>query len=268
MNKKKIISLILLVVSLFAIMGLVNATEALVSEDVDFSVLDGLVAQVEGLSSGDYSVDSWAVLDAVLGDAKGLDRDNVSQVDVDALVVRLNAAIDGLVPVSEDVDFSALDTAIAKADSLTKTDYSADSWAALVKTLSTAKSLDRDNASQIDVDALVARLNAAISNLKKPNVDLRITKVVRSGNTYKITIKNYGNDKSAKTKLKVWFKKNNKTYYKIVDVKTIAGGKSLTINVKFFKYSTHKKLTKTAQVNYNKMAYETNYNNNLKKFKV
>ncbi|MCL2687671.1 MAG: right-handed parallel beta-helix repeat-containing protein [Methanobrevibacter sp.] len=101
-----------------------------------------------------------------------------------------------------------------------------------------------------------------VGGATKKNVDLIITKVKRVGNNYKITVKNLGKDKSGKTKLKVWYKIGKKTFSKIVNVKAIVGGKTRIVNVKFFKYSTHKKIKKTAQVNYNKMTYEKKYNNN------
>jgi len=94
--------------------------------------------------------------------------------------------------------------------------------------------------------------------------DLVIDKIVRSGNKYKITILNVGNGASTKTKLKLWYSKKK---YKVVTVAALGAGKSKTYTVKFFKYSTHKKYKKYAQINYNKTAYEKDYTNNKLGFK-
>ena len=99
----------------------------------------------------------------------------------------------------------------------------------------------------------------------RANADLIITHVKKSGNNYKVTIKNQGLSKSQTSKLKVWYSKNK---YKIVTVKPISAGKSLTVLVKFFKYSSHKKYTKYAQINYNKAVVESSYNNNKVSFKT
>ncbi|WP_225369157.1 CARDB domain-containing protein [Methanobrevibacter arboriphilus] len=68
-----------------------------------------------------------------------------------------------------------------------------------------------------------------------------ITHVKKSGNyKYKITVKNQGESTSKASKLKIWFGKK----YKIVKIGSIDPNKSKTINVNFFKYSTHKKIYK------------------------
>lgn len=94
--------------------------------------------------------------------------------------------------------------------------------------------------------------------------DLAIAKVVRSGNKYKVTIKNIGNGASSATKLKLWYSAKK---YKIINVSSLGAGNSKTYVVNFFKYSTHKNYKKYAQVNYNKVAYEKNYTNNKVTFK-
>ncbi|WP_042702826.1 Ig-like domain-containing protein [Methanobrevibacter arboriphilus] len=98
--------------------------------------------------------------------------------------------------------------------------------------------------------------------------DLKITKIVKNGNYYKLAVKNQGSAKTTNTKLKIWYKQGNKIKSKIVNVKSIGAGKSIIVNVKFFKYSTHKKYVKYVKVNYNKVVSESNYKNNLKKFRV
>lgn len=110
--------------------------------------------------------------------------------------------------------------------------------------------------------------NTSISKSFSINVkgasDLLIAKIVRSGNKYKVIIKNIGNGASSATKLKLWY--SNKKY-KIISVSPLGVGKSKTYVVNFFKYSTHKKYNKYAQINYNKATYEKNYANNKLIFK-
>lgn len=94
--------------------------------------------------------------------------------------------------------------------------------------------------------------------------DLVISKVVRSGNKYKVTVRNAGNGASTTSKLKLWYSSKK---YKIVTVAALGAGRSKTYTVNFFKYSSHKKYKKYAQINYNKAAYEKNYTNNKLGFK-
>ncbi|KZX15119.1 CARDB domain-containing protein [Methanobrevibacter filiformis] len=88
--------------------------------------------------------------------------------------------------------------------------------------------------------------------------DLVISKIKRSGNNYKITIKNEGVGKSSTTKLRIKYNKQ----YKIYTVKSIAPGKSTTITAKYFSYSKHKKYGKEFYINYNKKTIELKYANN------
>ncbi|KZX16875.1 hypothetical protein MBCUT_05050 [Methanobrevibacter cuticularis] len=107
-----------------------------------------------------------------------------------------------------------------------------------------------------------------VINKPKTKADLSIAKVKRSGNNYIVTIKNNGKTKSSATKIRIYFKIGKKIHYKIATVKAINPGKSVNVIVKFYKYSAHKKYTKTVQVNYNKKAIESNYKNNSKKIKL
>lgn len=98
--------------------------------------------------------------------------------------------------------------------------------------------------------------------------DLAISKIKRYGNSYKILIKNQGSVSSKKTKIKVFYKVGKKINQRVAIVKALKPGKYTIVNIKFFKYSYHKKYLKNAIVNYNKNFKEFSYNNNLKKFKT
>lgn len=97
--------------------------------------------------------------------------------------------------------------------------------------------------------------------------DLTVYKIRRSGNNYKITVKNIGGKASTKAKLQVYYKKGKKTYRKTVTIKALKSGQSYTVTVKFFKYSTHRKYYKYAYL-YNNKATEYTSVNNKKKFRV
>jgi archaellum component FlaF (FlaF/FlaG flagellin family) len=116
------------------------------------------------------------------------------------------------------------------------------------------------SSTQAQIDAAYNALIAAQSNLAKRNTDLKITKVVRSGNSYRITIRNDGRDDSTATRLRLVT--GGGKYEKFAKVSAIGARKSITITVKFFKYSDTRRLNKHFVVNHNKQAFETNYKNN------
>jgi uncharacterized protein YerC len=107
---------------------------------------------------------------------------------------------------------------------------------------------------------------AVKTQVVKAIADFKITKILRSGNSYKVTIKNQGALNAGKTKLKVSLTVGKKTYYKVASVNSIKAGKSLTVTVNFFTYSLTKKYKKTAWVNYNKAVKEVNYANDKTTF--
>lgn len=111
---------------------------------------------------------------------------------------------------------------------------------------------------------VVSSVNRTFNIYVKGAPDLVVSKIVRSGNKYKVTVKNIGNGVSTKTKLKLWYSSKK---YKLVNVVTLGAGKSKTYTVNFFRYSAHKKYKKYVQINYNKDSYDNNYTNNKLGFK-
>ena len=111
----------------------------------------------------------------------------------------------------------------------------------------------------------LVKSSATGSQTVKGIADLVVRNVKRSGNVYKIAIKNQGSAKSTTTKLKLAYNKNK---YKLVTVKGINKGKYLVVKVKLPKKVSNKRYTKLAYVNYNKKVLESNYNNNKKKLKI
>lgn len=117
-----------------------------------------------------------------------------------------------------------------------------------------------------ETETYLANTNNKIKATKK--ADLYISKARRSGTRYYyITIRNKGSLASTTTYLKLYYKKGKKTYSKTVRVSSIKIGKTRTVRIKFYKYSTHKRYTKTAWINYNKKIIESTYTNNYKRMK-
>jgi len=146
--------------------------------------------------------------------------------------------------------------------SLKSKNYSPASWKALQKALANARQMNsaKNANSQAEINEVINALKIAKSNLTKRNVDLVITKVKRLGNSYTITIKNAGKDPSTKTRLSLSC--GCKKFVKLVKVKAIASGKSITLNIKFFEFSKTYSHNKYLVINPFKEARETKYKNN------
>ena len=68
----------------------------------DTSALEALIAEVNAMDLGGYTADSRAVVQRALGDAEAaMSNEEVTQEQVDELAEEMQAAIDGLQPVSE-----------------------------------------------------------------------------------------------------------------------------------------------------------------------
>lgn len=81
--------------------------------------------------------------------------------------VTFEATADNIVkPAEETVDTSALEAAVAKAEALTESDYTAESWSSMQTELSEAKDvLAAESTTQAIVDEALSHLNAAIEAL-------------------------------------------------------------------------------------------------------
>ena len=262
---------------------------------LDYPGLKVVIDSVDVLDQKDYTSDSWTSLQSVLTTAKTMfnDKTATTQQQITDKINELNKAMKELVmitpadnpnkpsdsvkptvPSNPYVTFNSpvllqpkYNNLVRTIDAVGKLDskkYSPASWNSLKKALANARNMNKaKNAkSQVEIDAVDKALKDAKSKLTKRNADLQITKVKRFGNSYKITIKNFGKDVSTKTRLKI---SASDKYVKTPSVKAIAAGKSITLTVKFFKYSQTKSLTKRIQVNYNKQATETDYKNNIVK---
>ena len=81
------------------------------------------------------------------------------------------------------IDTKALESAIAKADTLKEADYTADSWKTFSEVLSSAKAVLEQKDDQTKVDNAVASLNKAIEGLKKKEAVNPGTSGTGTGNT-------------------------------------------------------------------------------------
>ena len=125
-------------------------------------LLNDAIKAAQALKQADYTSTSWKAMQTALSAANAC-SENALQADVDNLTSNLNDAVIKL------VNISGLKAAIAKAQSLKKSDYTPDSWRA-VKTTLNAALVCVDNASQKEIDTLTSNLNKSISALQyKPH---------------------------------------------------------------------------------------------------
>lgn len=132
----------------------------------DKSDLEALIAQVEGMSSENYTETSWNHLTEVLAQAKAVyENDLAEQVDVDAAYEALLAAVDEL-QVRANLD--ALNALIAEADKYVETEYVSAGWNEFKEALAAAKAVAADpNAVQGDADAAYEALQTAMDGLTR-----------------------------------------------------------------------------------------------------
>ena len=136
----------------------------------DLAALQAKVTEAEGLTESDYTADSWSNLQTELQESKDLlAKEKPLEAEVKEQTTHLTEAINNLVkaeqPVS--VDTSSLEAAIAEADGLKESDYTADSWATYQAALANARSVAEAKESQEAVDQAKATLDAAKAALVK-----------------------------------------------------------------------------------------------------
>ena len=107
-------------------------------------------------------------MQAALDAAKAVQADeNAKQADVDKAAQDLKDAIAALAPAQNKADKTALNEAITKADAVDPKQYTEDTAKALADALEKAKEVQaKDDATQAEVDAAAAALNAAIDALE------------------------------------------------------------------------------------------------------
>ena len=134
------------------------------SAAVDYSELNKQIAIAEGLTEGEYTLESWAALQIKLENAKNaLKADKQSAVDTAA--IELKNAISSLIK----IDYSTLIDAIEAVKKLSETSDLADLWLKMHDLLNRAQSLltSRDQKAIDSLAAEIVKLLAEISEKMK-----------------------------------------------------------------------------------------------------
>ncbi len=140
----------------------------------DKAELQDLVDSTAELVEGNYTEESWSVLQDALTNANTvLNNENAMQEEVDGAYDNLQAAINGLEE-AEVVDKSLLEAMVNKVLGLEEDKYIASSWQAMLPELEAAQEvLGNEKATQAEVDEACDALTRAYLNLRlKPNKDL------------------------------------------------------------------------------------------------
>lgn len=156
--------------------GTSSKYELLVDYDLevaDKTVLNAAIMEAKQYVEIEYTADSWKVMQDALNEAVRVrDIYFAKQNEVDEAAQNLSEAITKLVERGETVDKNGLNAAIAKADMLKESNYTALSWSRFIPALAEAKSVSiSETVGQVDINMVLRNLNIAIRNLMlKPNV--------------------------------------------------------------------------------------------------
>ncbi|GEM_PF-2986068 len=128
---------------------------------VDKEALDNRALELKQLNPVNYYPENWQALEAALEHADAvLGRTDATQTEVDAALAALNIAREAL------VEKSALQTRVTELKPLNRDDYSPDNYEKLEYALEVAERVLADaDATQIEVDDALGKLNAARANL-------------------------------------------------------------------------------------------------------
>ncbi|MBT9815041.1 family 20 glycosylhydrolase, partial [Catenibacterium mitsuokai] len=140
-----------------------------VAPKVNKAELEETVTKAEAISEETLNKAVKKARDAfvkALEDAKAVvENKDASQEEVNEAAKKLEDAIKGLDVVKGDT--TALDAKLAEIKKLDEKKYTADSWAALMAAVEEAEGLDAENATQVEVDEVVAKLTKAVDALEE-----------------------------------------------------------------------------------------------------
>lgn len=136
-----------------------NATLTLAVDAV--AAYNAAVEAAAALNERDYTAESWTALETALNAVVGKD-----------IAAATKAITDATAALAKDIDYSALNDAIATAEALKEEDYTSDSWTALQTALTAAKAVAEGAENQAAVNDALKALNTAIASLKAPVVVL------------------------------------------------------------------------------------------------
>ena len=140
-----------------------------VAPKVNKAKLEETVTKAEAISEETLNKAVKKARDAfakALEEAKAVVKNkDASQEEVNEAAKKLEDAIKGLDVLKGDT--TALDAKLAEIKKLDEKKYTADSWAALMAAVEEAKGLDAENATQVEVDEVVAKLTKAVDALEE-----------------------------------------------------------------------------------------------------
>ena len=140
-----------------------------VAPKVNKAELEETVTKAEAISEETLNKAVKKARDAfakALEDAKAVVKNkDASQEEVNEAAKKLEEAIKGLDVLKGDT--TALDAKLAEIKELDESKYTEESWAALMAAVEEAKGLDAENATQVEVDEVVAKLTKAVDGLEE-----------------------------------------------------------------------------------------------------
>ena len=140
-----------------------------VAPKVNKAELEETVTKAEAISEETLNKAVKKARDAfakALNDAKAVvENKDASQEEVNEATQKLKDAIKGLDVLKGDT--TALDAKLAEIKKLDESKYTEESWTALMNVVAEAKGLDKENATQVEVDEVVVKLTKAVNALEE-----------------------------------------------------------------------------------------------------
>ena len=148
--------------------GTENIAKPKTASEEDKKALQDKIDEASALKKSDYTKDSWDKMMSELEESKELlASDNPLQSAVKEQTIHMTEAMEVLVKVEQSVDTTEIEKAVAEAEGLKESDYTAESWAAYQAALANARTALEAKESQEAVDNATAALNAAKEKLVK-----------------------------------------------------------------------------------------------------
>lgn len=148
--------------------GTENIAKPKTASEEDKKALQAKIDEASALKESDYTKDSWDKMMSELEESKELlALDNPLQSAVKEQTIHMTEAMEALVKVEHSVDTTEIEKAVAEAEGLKESDYTAESWAAYQAALANARTALEAKESQEAVDNATAALNAAKEKLVK-----------------------------------------------------------------------------------------------------
>ena len=148
--------------------GTENIAKPKTASEEDKKALQAKIDEASALKESDYTKDSWDKMMSELEESKELlASDNPLQSAVKEQTIHMTEAMEALVKVEQSVDTTEIEKAVAEAEGLKESDYTAESWAAYQAALANARTALEAKESQEAVDNATAALNAAKEKLVK-----------------------------------------------------------------------------------------------------